>query len=84
MPDFSKCTLVWSGGHSLEMAAARRVTPQEAEGIVRDSPEQESQKKGRWKIWGCVNGRRTYVIIRPQGNGTCTVVTVVRTKKPCT
>lgn len=86
MPDFSRSTFIWVGGHGLERATQRNVTPQEAEELVRDSSEsdQEPQKrKGRWKVWGCVRSRRTWVIVEPRGNATCLVITVVRKTTPC-
>jgi hypothetical protein len=83
LPDFSKCTVVWGGGHGLSRSIERFVTPEDAERLIHESTEHNQGKKGRWIIWGCVRGRRTKVVVRELKDGLCIVVTVIRTGKPC-
>jgi hypothetical protein len=83
--EFPGCTtLVWGGGHSLSRSVERHVTPTEAERLIRESPDREpGNKKGRWVIKGCVGGRQVKIVVQPMKDGTCLVVTVIRTNKPC-
>lgn len=83
MPDFRRFTVSWGGGHGLSRAIERGVTPHQAERIIATSTDLEASYGDRWVIWGCVNGRRAKVIVKPIKGDTVIVVSVVRTGKPC-
>jgi hypothetical protein len=81
VPDFSKCTVIWSG-HALRRAEERGISSAEAERIIRESVEQTETRFGRWIIWGCVTERRTKVVVKPLRDR-CIVVSIIRTGTSC-